>query len=96
MIISVTILSLGKWITPHVTGRQLPPCYDFTLLSLSGSRILLHGGINPLTSYSDIVYIATITGYELVSVIIISIIILLMKLIIMVALTLRGLSLFFF
>ena len=60
-------LSLGKWITPNVTGRRPPPCYDFTLLSLSRNRVIMHGGINPGTGYSDVIYISTITGYELVS-----------------------------
>ena len=65
------LLSLGKWITPNVTGRRPPPCYDFNLLSLSGSRVLLYGGVNPDTHWSDVIYIATITGYELVSIIIV-------------------------
>ena len=64
-------LSLGKWITPNVTGRRPPPCSLFTLLSLSGSRVLLYGGRTPDALYSDVIYIATITGYELVSIIII-------------------------
>ena len=43
----------------------------------------MHGGSNPDIDYSDVIYISTITGYELVSVIIIVNIILVMKLIIM-------------
>ena len=64
-------LSLGKWITPRVTGKRPLPCYAFTLLSLSRNRVIMHGGINPGTDYSDVIYISTITGYELVSIIIV-------------------------
>ena len=60
-------LSLGKWITPQVWGRRPPPSSLFTFLSLPENRGILYGGINPDTYWSDAIYIATITGYQLVS-----------------------------
>ena len=53
-----------------MAGRP-PPCYGFTLLSLSGNRAILYGGTNPATLFSDCMYIGTITGYQVVSVIIV-------------------------
>ena len=64
-------LSLGKWITPNVTGRRPPPCSGFTLLLLSKNKVIMHGGSNPDTLSSDVIYLSTITGYELVSIIIV-------------------------
>ena len=69
MIISVTIfMFIGKWITPHVTGRRPAPCSFFTLSSLSGNRMVMYGGSNPDTLSSDVIYLCTIIGYELVSI----------------------------
>ena len=64
-------LSIEKWITPHVSGKRPRPCSNLTLLSLSANRVLLYGGSNHDGYQIDTIYISTITGYALVSVIII-------------------------
>ena len=73
----------GQWISPDVTGSRPPPCEDFTLLSISGNRVVLYGGSNPDTLFGDRIYISKITGYQLVSVLLIVNILLVIKLIIM-------------
>ena len=60
----------AQWTSPVVAGRP-PPCDDFTLLSLPGNRVVLYGGSNPDTYWSDIMYIGTITKHQLVSIIIV-------------------------
>ena len=57
----------GQWISPIVNGDCPPPCYSFTLTSLTDDTFLMFGGITP-NGLTNAVYIGNCTQSKVVSI----------------------------
>ena len=65
--INFSLLFLGEWITPTITGDRPPPINQFSLTPVAKSTAILFGGETP-HGESDIVYIIDFTKTSVVSV----------------------------
>ena len=79
MSINVAILSLcynnikGKWSSPTISGQCPPPCWSFTLTTLSNNKSVLYGGqcYDSHVVYNNDVYTVEMTKDTVVSIYII-------------------------
>ena len=57
----------GEWISPIVNGDRPPPCYYFSLTSLTDDKFVLFGGYSP-DGYTNATYIGHCTKFTIVSI----------------------------
>ena len=57
-----------EWSSPNITGQPPPPCYNFTLTTVSERRAALFGGWRGSGDYSDDLLIVELSRDTVVSV----------------------------